>query len=226
MDSKTRFQKMKQSLKHWNYWGEWNKQYELNEDIFQTIDSPEKAYWLGFIVADGGIDQSQSGKLEIGLHIKDKKHLEKFQRFLQSNLPIAEYPNRKSPRALIRVCRKKFVRSLVQYGIVPNKSKSIQFPNISKTWYSDFIRGVFDGDGYMATTEFRIYSGTKNFLQQIQKVLMDACNINKTKILHTGNKHYCTYSIKYGGRNVVKSIVDFLLQHPGPLLERKYGDWI
>lgn len=57
---------------------------QFNEYVFDNIDTEEKAYWLGFIYADGCI--SDNGSLEIGLI--DKEHLEKFRKFLSSKNPI------------------------------------------------------------------------------------------------------------------------------------------
>jgi hypothetical protein len=31
------------------------QKYKINEDFFQEIDTEEKAYWLGFLYADGYI---------------------------------------------------------------------------------------------------------------------------------------------------------------------------
>ncbi|MBC8427393.1 MAG: hypothetical protein H8D97_00730 [Proteobacteria bacterium] len=51
-----------------------------NEEYFNNIDTKEKAYWLGFIYADGSVSQenSKDKRLEIGLSSKDEKHLQKF----------------------------------------------------------------------------------------------------------------------------------------------------
>ena len=66
----------------------------LNHNYFSIIDTPNKAYWLGFIAADGcvleptyqvskrtgKIIRKEQGALQIGLQEKDKTHLEKFQK--------------------------------------------------------------------------------------------------------------------------------------------------
>ena len=52
------------------------RKYFFNEDYFKNVDSEEKAYWLGFIAADGCI--LENGTLKIGLAEKDSLHLEKF----------------------------------------------------------------------------------------------------------------------------------------------------
>ena len=58
-----------------------------NRHIFDTIDTKEKAYWLGFIVADGYLNDSKH-MLRIKLGDIDKKHLEKFIIFLGGDLSM------------------------------------------------------------------------------------------------------------------------------------------
>lgn len=48
----------------------------LDVDYFKIIDSPKKAYWLGFICADGCIYKN-GGKLT--LMVKDKEICDKFK---------------------------------------------------------------------------------------------------------------------------------------------------
>lgn len=69
-----------------------NKQNRLKFDntVFDSIDTEEKAYWLGFIFADGTINSSplEAGKkpkytMEISLKVDDFHHLEKFNTFMK-----------------------------------------------------------------------------------------------------------------------------------------------
>ncbi len=62
------------------------RKYQLNEDVFSTIDNEENAYWLGFLCADGNVSNS-TNCIEIGLQEKDLDHLKKLQRFFQTNKP-------------------------------------------------------------------------------------------------------------------------------------------
>ena len=62
---------------------------KFNESIFDIIDNEEKAYWLGFIFADGYISSSplRSDKksrydFEISLKASDVDHLHKFNKFM------------------------------------------------------------------------------------------------------------------------------------------------
>lgn len=127
----------------------------LNEDYFSLIDTEDKAYWLGFLYADGCIcTRTQGGKirsmkLELGLKNSDKEHLEK----LAENL---EYENYKinyrdsTNSARIVISSTKLCRDLIDKGCVPKKSLILQFPNFLPSHLTDhFIRGYIDGDGYI-----------------------------------------------------------------------------
>lgn len=59
------------------------RKYFFDESRFHDIDTEEKAYWLGFLYADGYINEDRHA-IEIGLKASDKGHLEKFLRFINS----------------------------------------------------------------------------------------------------------------------------------------------
>lgn len=130
--------------------------YTYNHDYFENIDSPQKAYWLGFIYADGGVfinSKTNSCELSIKLQASDHEHLRKFNKALGGNVDIS-FDTRKCnlngktyDMCQIRFYSSKLVHDIGNYGVTPNKTLSIRFPNIDKSLYTDFIRGYFDGDG-------------------------------------------------------------------------------
>ena len=65
----------------------------INENIFDNIDTEEKAYWLGFIYADGNIS-SEGNRFEINLSAKDLDHMLKLKRFLNYDGEIRVEDNR------------------------------------------------------------------------------------------------------------------------------------
>jgi hypothetical protein len=62
-----------------------NQKHNYNSSIFELIDSEEKAYWLGFLFADGYISKNKQ-TLEVGLSEIDKSHLEKLRLFFGGGL--------------------------------------------------------------------------------------------------------------------------------------------
>ena len=133
-----------------------NRRYNVNHDYFTVIDTQEKAYWLGFLYADGYIRERKSGNsLEMKLSIKDKEHLERFRNSIGSNHQIKEFFNKtkyKSGFSESHMCHlamysTNLVDSIKSQGFHSRKTFTITFPNLNKELINHFIRGYFDGDG-------------------------------------------------------------------------------
>jgi hypothetical protein len=145
-----------------------NNKYSCDESFFENIDNHEKAYWFGFIAADGNI---YNGKLQICLNKKDEEHLNKFCKRINYNGPI--YDDRSLKRLMI--CRKKITEDLKVLGIIENKTLSINekiFDNIPKEYLISAILGYIDGDGCFSFTrktgiQFSIV-GNEGFLNWIR----------------------------------------------------------
>lgn len=145
--------------------------YTYNKDYFTTIDTPEKAYWLGFLYADGCItrfykgEQLRSMSLELTLKSEDKKHLEKFRDALGANVPIQDRIIAKKYAAnRIVINNTKMCNDLIKLGCIPKKSLTLTFPTeqqVPSTYISHFIRGYFDGDGCVSYTEHEVYHKQK-----------------------------------------------------------------
>lgn len=128
-----------------------------NNRIFQHIDSHEKAYWLGFLYADGNVFFGKgNATISINLKRKDKEHLEKFLSFIGSNAEVTDYTNSNShfkkickPTEMSRVAiySVEMARDLTEKGCIPRKSLKAQRPLIPKEFYHSFALGYFDGDG-------------------------------------------------------------------------------
>ena len=146
---------------------------------FEKIDTEEKAYWLGFLYADGCVG-SKEDKIELGLAEKDLKHIEKFRDFMGINNKISYRKDTKSYRISFRSQKCKL--DLINKGCVPKKSLILTFPNeeqVPSNLLRHFIRGYFDGDGWFSNTSncFQVgLIGTESF---INGFLENIININK-----------------------------------------------
>lgn len=116
-------------------------------DFFKKIDSEEKAYWLGFIAADGNI---RKDFLQCSIELKafDRGHLEKFAKCFDNYYEV-KLLDRGYPSAKITISSKQCCLDLLQYGITPNKSSTLKVnvELIPEEFLHHYIRGYFDGDG-------------------------------------------------------------------------------
>lgn len=127
---------------------------KFNEHVFDEINSEEKAYWLGFIFADGYIS-SNSYRFELSLKGSDAEHLYKFNTFMQHNkdnisLGEIQQNGKTYVRCRWNVSNKHLWNSLNVLGCTPNKSLTLKFPSetaLAAELIPNFIRGYFDGDG-------------------------------------------------------------------------------
>lgn len=205
--------------------------YEVVSDFFSTIDTEEKAYWLGFMYADGYV----TGTKIVGckLSTKDEEHLIKLRNTLSPTKPLyydetsQGFGNNTKSVALILTNRNLF-KDLVSKGCIQNKSKLLTFPNeniVPKELIHHFIRGYFDGDGSVTAGinpkgHMRILIGivgTHHFLSEIRKAL----SLEDTKYLYK-YKNKDIHELKVGGTNVVKAIYNFLYKDATVFLERKF----
>jgi len=167
------------------------KKFDLNEDYFEIIDNANKAYWLGFCMADC---YNSSDELIFELSVKDLNHLEELKKELKSNQKIKVIKNDKYCK--VRFSSRKLCQDLSNLGCVPKKSLILQFPLINKEFHKDFIRGVFDGDGCMyigkKNKSWSLYSGSELFIKEIYKILLNN-NIN-VKLRNQGKGYViCLY---------------------------------
>ena len=145
------------------------KIYNVNEDYFSVIDTEEKAYFLGYLYADGNIEQG-SKRFQLSLHVKDLKILEKFKQSLLFTGPLRHIVNKNM--VSLRVYSLKMCKDLKNLGVVPNKGRILVFPNLDQVpvlYLNHFIRGYFDGDGHVRKRKNSSFSilGTLDFYKVV-----------------------------------------------------------
>ncbi len=196
-----------------------HQQYTLNENYFDTVDTHEKAYWLGFLYADG-YNHEGRGDIKLCLNVNDIPHLERFNKALNSNRPIKQNAgNLRDNTAQLDINNKHFSASLAKLGCVQNKSFVINMPNfdvVPERFRNSFMLGYFDGDGCICASG-NMFSITScfDFLTTYQQVLMDNCDLNQTKLStkkKTAHKplREKSWRLAYSGRNSITRIYNFL----------------
>ena len=203
------------------------KRYSINKNYFSNIDTEEKAYWLGFLYADGCVRELKGkANVTIGLNPKDKEHLEKFKKCLDSDSPIRQYDHPKGlySTSVITINCTKMAYDLIKLGCVPNKTyEKIKMPDINDELKIHFIRGFLDGDGWISLKKHTkganigMVSNYKDILVDIQSFLEKN---NIYSLLREEKKGHFTLNI---GKSVEQvKFLKLIYNNPKIYLDRKY----
>lgn len=206
----------------------------FNQNYFDVIDDEHKAYWLGFIYADGYIG-SKHPTVGVELNHIDASHLEKFKRDLQSNFDIKIY-NKNSTFGTQTNCRFAFNsrtmhNALLSLGITPTKSINGTFPTVhNKELIKDVIRGIFDGDGSIV---YRIgangypiacihFCGTMSVL----KVIENYSGFKWSWSQRHPDKDVDNWQMCTGNQDDIISFLNYIYKDSTVYLDRKYQKYI
>lgn len=216
----------------------YQSKYHFDESFFDIIDNQYKAYWLGFIFADGFMSKSKHGRDYIGISISkiDENHLHKFKEHIKSTYPINTYKvtqGFKVGAEYVRILMKsdKAISKLKEYGIDYKKSFNCKFPSediVPKHLMNHFIRGYYDGNGSLKLHSSRnsikdytiAFCGTKDMMENIQKYI-PISRIYKLRQRYP-ERNNNNYDLEIGGRLQVKQILEYIYNDAEVYLDRKY----
>ncbi len=202
--------------------------FDIN-DLFFSVWSSEMAYVLGLIATDGCISRSGT----VALCINDRELLQKVKSLMGSTHNIKCYGHQEGLYNF-SFSRQKLVSDLNKLGIFPNKSLTIRFPAVPDDFLTDFIRGVFDGDGsvffdersenYPVRTKF--VSSSRDFIEKLESALQKL-GMPARKIYEQPTKNAISYMFRYGHKDSERlfSII-YKDTRSGLYLERKYNKFL
>ena len=210
------------------------KKYEIKENYFDVIDTEDKAYWLGFLYADG-YNFEKKHEVKLRLHIKDEEILIKFRNVLFPNkdrpLYYGESKNGKTKWCELNISNKHISDSLSEKGCVQAKTFKLSFPDfLKKDLYNHFIRGLFDGDGSICCSTLKtgehktMFSiiGYRSFISQINEIISNSCGLNKNKLIDYKGKDERIATLAFTGCRQCIKIRDYLYKDATIYLQRKY----
>lgn len=197
-----------------------------NESLFEIIDNEEKAYWLGFLYADGCIIYNENEKryvVELTLCEKDYLHVQKFKNFLKCNNKITYKEKQKAYKICIN--SKKICSDLIKLGCIPKKSLILTFPTekqVPLKLQKHFVRGYFDGDGCISLSNrskaFQItILGTLNFLNSIENLHW------KLKLVYSKDKRHLndTWTLRFRTKEALE-FINYIYNNSTIYLIRKF----
>lgn len=206
----------------------------INENYFSSIDTEDKAYYLGFLWADGYCSIKHE-VLKIDLQEEDKELLEKMKRDWNYSGNITSYTAklgqsyRSKESEVFRIAVKiiPFIKSVYDLGVVPHREKArFPFDKVPEKYYRDFIRGYFDGNGSVSLSCHCIdICGGTNILQDIGDIITKngfKCNYHYRR---PDNKDNITLFIR-GKRDERREFLDWIYKDARVYLERKYKKYL
>lgn len=176
----------------------------FRHDFFETIDAEDKAYWLGYMVADGNVtlDSSGSRNPNIGISSIDIETVEGIAKATRTG--AKPYEDRR-PQYKGGVCyewnvrSKKMADDLAKYGVIPNKTAhndSLNIELIPNDLLKHYVRGLYDGDGsifYLKESnvwQSNITSNSEKFLYELQDVTSKVIGRPANKVITNHNDIY------------------------------------
>jgi len=156
----------------------------LKINYFKYIDTKEKAYWLGFIFAEGSIHQANVLQFQLEISKNDEILIDRFAHSIGFNTRYKKEISRDNTVRL-RFKNNQFANNLIKHGMIvgKEKSKNIKMPVLkNRGLYLAFLLGYYDGDGKQGTTSLK--SGSRIFLKQTKELfgLNTKISIRKYKL--------------------------------------------
>lgn len=184
-------------------------------DFFDTIDTEEKAYWLGFVWADGNV-RADFRVLRINLSDIDVGHLKKFAALFNVKVRFSA-KHKNSVTAYAAVNCKSLCMALVGKGVVPNKTEfdsAAPLDFVPHQLSHHFVRGFFDGDGCGSGVAVG-FVGRHTFLSALRELVAPA--VGRGSLYEDGS----VWRLKWNGARLKERWFNYLYHDATVYLERK-----
>lgn len=213
--------------------------YAFDYNYFDVIDSEHKAYWLGFLMADGyilshrkGKRKNQSQSFGFAISMKDKELFDYFKEDLKTENPVNIYRNSTSSYSSnsvygrILLTSQHTVDMLKTHGIVENKTFITKMPQLDDNLIPAFIRGYSDGDGSITIDKNNRLSwalcGTKELLNEIQNYFGFSYKLQQRFPERLNNN----WTLKITGWKNVPYALSIVYDDATIYLKRKYNKYV
>lgn len=176
--------------------------YPIDDSFFHVIDTDEKAYWLGWFFASGGIGvQSTSEFVELIVRAEDLDRLDAFSEAVQTRRPYDSIRDGAVYR--LRIKNPNLYEQLKGHGLTPHKAHTLLFPeHLPFERKRPFLLGYVEGKSTVHSDTFTM-SGTPPFLSAAQRLLKESAGLDAT--LSTDSKR-----LYLNQTSIISSFVEWL----------------
>lgn len=192
----------------------------IDEDFFESVDTEEKAYWVGFILADGCVRQDKTGRWQFSLTLQgaDVGHLKKLRAALGSEHAIIFSRS----DCIFSISSKKLCHDLINIGIIPNKTYTGKPALVPGSLKSHYFRGLIDGDGCISLNRAGMAYSLRLF--GTYAILHDFSSFCGRKGKHIyKKKNQSGYEFRLTDKKVVLQTLEILYGDCSVYLDRKHA---
>jgi transcriptional regulator with XRE-family HTH domain len=190
---------------------------EIDETFFSCW-SPQMAWVLGFIYADGNLYwEEKKNSHFVRISQKEPEVLEKIKALMKCNSELLFKPRKVYGTMVagelysLQIMNHKIYSELTRLGLKPNKSLDIDFPMIPDDCVRHFIRGCWDGDGSVHVESRRqklivasYVSGSEPFIMGMVWELEKAGLRKRNIYVNTSGRKNPSYEFKFHGSECEK----------------------
>lgn len=211
------------------------RKWTLNETYFDSIDTPEKAYWLGLLYADS-YNNVRGHQITLALKAVDQDTVAAFMRAVATDAPVVIRMGGgfagKSPVAVATLNSVHMCATLARHGCGQRKSDVIRYPFwLDRALWSHFVRGYFDGDGGLSRemgtrlaprhVKYRAnIVSNPHFVDDLNQVFEQELGRQFYVLRYHGHKR--TTQIRIEGNRQVESFLSWLYQDATVKMKRKH----
>lgn len=216
----------------------WIKKYELTDrmkyakpiykdpKMFNKIDTPEKAYIIGYALADGYINDKI---VDFACCIADKELLQFISKYIGANYheDMTYKPESKTfPHAEVHIGNRDIVTDFNKHC---SSKLEKHCPIISKSLERYLVQGFFDGDGCLTWGRRKdrnrvwqkiSFTSSLKVLEGIQRILLKQCDIST--VIRPKAKENCFVLEFASKKNVLKFLNYIYPDDSFIILKRKY----
>lgn len=199
------------------------KDAESNQDyVLDYFDqwSPDMAYVLGFLFADGTIGKNLKG---VGILIasKDEAVLEFIRSQICPEKKIYRYDAKvddrgsvTQPQSYLVLGSKVLVRRLMSLGMMPHKTYNDDpYPEIPDEMFPHFVRGYLDGDGCTSINNRDVctisFVGSVGFITGLAQQLQNLANIRTSLVYVIKGKKTDYATVKWSAAEDIRKFFAF-----------------
>lgn len=218
------------------------REWKINENYFDEINTPNKAYIVGWLYSDGANTSNYINHYCISISIQDTDHqiLEDISKELGTDRPLLYYKdNRGGEYCRLNITNKHIAIRLLELGMTPNKTLSITYPKwLKPELHSHFIRGMSDGDGYISAriegSKAKKYQyqativGTEEICNSMCAILNAECDCSAHVYSIGKDRNLLIKTLSICGRDNVNKYLDYIYKDSDTSLrlERKYQRYL